>query len=62
MWAVFEMLSLEQYHDTYVATDVLTLAEFMTEISRVCIREYGLDPKHYVSSSRFQLGLDDANG
>ena len=53
VWAAFEMTSLKQYHDTYLATDVLILADVMTEFSRVCIRDYGLDPKHYVSLPGF---------
>ena len=53
VWAAFEMTSLKQYYDTYLATDVLILADVMTEFSRVCIRDYGLDPKHYVSLPGF---------
>ena len=47
------MTSSKQYHDTYLATDVLILANVMTEFSRVCLRDYGLDPKHYVSLPGF---------
>ena len=36
-----------------LATDILILADVMSEFSRVCIRDYGLDPKHYVSLPGF---------
>ena len=53
VWKAFNMTSMKQYHDTYLATDVLILSDVMTEFLRVCIKDYGLDPKHYVSLPGF---------
>ena len=53
VWNAFNMTTMKQYHDTYLTTDVHILADVMTEFSRVCIRDYGLDPKHYVSLPGF---------
>ena len=53
VWEAFKMTSMKQYHDTYLATDVLILADVMTEFSQVCIRDHGIDPKHYVSLPGF---------
>ena len=53
VWEAFNMSTLEEYHDTYLATDVLILADIMTEFSKVCMRDYGLDPKHYISLPSF---------
>ena len=53
VWNAFNMTSMKQYHDTYLATDVLILSDIMTEFSKVCMRDYDLDPKYYVSLPRF---------
>ena len=55
VWSAFNMTSLKQYHDTYLASDVLILADVFSEFSRVCLRDYGLDPKHYVSLPGFSF-------
>ena len=57
VWKAFDMSSMKQYHDTYLATDTLILADIMTEFSKVCMRDYGLDPKHYISLPSFSLGF-----
>jgi hypothetical protein len=44
---------MKQYHDMYLATDVLILSDIMSEFSKVCMRDYGLDPKHYISLPGF---------
>ena len=53
VWKAFDMTTMKQYHDMYLATDVLILSDVMTEFSRECMRDYGLDPKHYVSLPGF---------
>ena len=53
VWRAFDMTSMKQYHDTYLVTDIVILADIMSEFSRVCMRDYGLDPKHYISLPSF---------
>ena len=62
VWAAFEMTSLKQYHDTYLATDVLILADVMTEFSPCMHSWLWAQSKALCLSSRIQLGLDDAYG
>ena len=38
------------YHDFYLKTDVLLLADVFEEFINTCIDYYGLDPCHYFSS------------
>jgi len=38
------------YHDLYVATDVLLLADVFENFRKVCQDKYGLDPAHYYSA------------
>ena len=53
VWNAFNMTTMKQYHDLYLATDCLILSDVMAEFSKVCMRDYGLDPKHYVSLPEF---------
>ena len=47
IWNVFKMKTMGDYHDLYLKTDVLLLADFI--IGR-CLDYFGLDPCHYFSS------------
>ena len=53
VWNAFNMTSMKQYHDLYLETDCLILCDVMSDFSKVCMRDYGLDPKHYVSLPGF---------
>ena len=39
-----------EYHDLYVSTDVLLLADVFENFRKVCQEKYGLDPAHYYSA------------
>jgi hypothetical protein len=41
---------MRDYHDLYLKTDVLLLADIMTEFRKVCKKAYGLDALHYYTS------------
>ena len=41
---------MKDYHDLYLKTDVLLLADVMTEFRKVCKKVYGLDALHYYTS------------
>ncbi len=42
--------TMRDYHDLYLRTDVLLLADIMTEFRRVCKKVYELDALHYYTA------------
>ena len=44
------MNSMGDYHDLYLKTDVLLLADLFEKFISTCLDYYGLDPCHYFSS------------
>ena len=45
----FELENLRQYHDLYVQSDILLLADPFENFRDMCIKEYELDPAHFLS-------------
>ena len=45
----FELENLGQYHDLYVKSDTLLLADTFENFRDMCIKEYKLDPAHFLS-------------
>ena len=45
----FELENLGQYHDLYVPSDTLLLADVFENFRDMCIKEYELDPPHFLS-------------
>ena len=45
----FELENLGQYHDLYVQSDTLLLADVFENFRGMCIKEYELDPAHFLS-------------
>ena len=50
VWSTFGCRTMGDYHDLYVATDVLLLADVFENFRKVCQDKYGLDPAHYYSA------------
>ena len=50
VWGTFGCRNLGDYHDLYVATDTLLLADMFENFRKVCLEKYGLDPAHYYSA------------
>ena len=47
---VFEIRNLGEYHDLYVQSDTLLLADVFEKFRDTCIEIYGLDPSHFLSA------------
>ena len=49
VWNVFKMNTMGDYHDLYLKTDVLLLADVFEKFISSCLDYYGLDTCHYFS-------------
>ena len=49
-WREFELQNIAQYHDLYVFTDVLSLADVFENFRDICLNYYGLDAAHFYTS------------
>ena len=49
VWDTFRIENMGQYHDLYLKSDVLLLADVFQNFREYYINIYGLDPAHYVS-------------
>ena len=45
----FKLENLEDYHDLYVQSDTLLLADVFNNFRDMCFKEYELDPAHFLS-------------
>ena len=50
VWNKFNMKTFGDYHDIYLKTDVLLLADIFENFRNLCLRYYKLDPVHYFST------------
>ena len=44
---IFKMNSIGEYHDLYLKTDALLLADAFEKFIKTCLEYYGLDPCQY---------------
>ena len=47
VWKEFEMKNMGEFHDLYLKTDVLLLADVMENFRKLCEENYDLDPAHF---------------
>ena len=50
IWNVFKINTIGDYHDLYLKTDVLLLADVFEKLIDTCLDYYGLYTCHYFSS------------
>ena len=50
VWNVFKMNKISDYHNLYLKTDVLLLADAYEKFIKTCLDYYRLDPCHYFSA------------
>ena len=50
VWETFKLDNMGEYHDLYLQTDVLLLADVFENFRRTCLEYYKLDPCHYFTS------------
>ena len=46
----FKLNNLEEYHDLYVQSDTLLLADVFENFRKTCIKVYELDPANFLST------------
>ena len=49
VWATFNCKKLKDYHDVYLGSDVLLLADVFENFRRTALSTYKLDPAHYLT-------------
>ena len=50
VWRDFGIRILGEYHDLYLRTDVILLANVFESFRKVCLDNYGLDPAHFYTA------------
>ena len=51
VWDTFNIQDLGEYHDLYVQSETLQLADVFEKFREKCIEIYQLDPAHFVFAS-----------
>ena len=49
VWETFRIENMGQYHDLYLKSDVLLLADVFQNFRNTCLTYYGLYPCHYIT-------------
>lgn len=50
VWGTFNLKTMGEYHDLYLKSDVLFLADVFENFRKTCLQYYKLDPCHYFTS------------
>ena len=50
VWGTFNLQTMGDYHDLYLKSDILLLADVFKNFRSTCLQYYKLDPSHYYTS------------
>ena len=50
VWQIFKCKTLKDYHDLYLKSDVLLLADVFNNFQKTCLAAYALDQAPYLSA------------
>ena len=50
VWKTFKLKNMGEYHDLYLKSDILLLADVFENFRKTCLQYYKLDPCHYFTS------------
>ena len=53
VWREFRIRNMGEYHDLYLKTDTVLLANVFESFRSVCMENYGLDPAHFYTAPGF---------
>jgi len=50
VWKTFTLKNMGKYHDLFLTSDILLLADVFENFRKICLDDYKLDPAHYFTS------------
>ena len=50
VWKTFKCKTIKDFHDLYLKSDVLLLADLIENFRKICLEYYKLDPAHYFTA------------
>ena len=50
VWKTFSLRDMGEYHDPYLTSDIILLADVFQNFKKTCLNYYGLGPCHYFTS------------
>ena len=50
VWDIFQLQTMGDYHNLYLKSDILLLADVFENFRKTCLQYYKLDPCHYFTS------------